>query len=111
MSYEDLDFAALQSRFVEVGRPPRDAQIVDRTWQYVNKKGGPDRRFAHNPSRDVALYSSLILASASGLTQVFQFSQPTVAQSFSVALEGLKKVRQELRAGNQVGSKPEMTAV
>jgi hypothetical protein len=50
------------------------------------------------------------LASASGLTQVFQFSQSTVAQSFSVAIEELKKDRQELRAGNEVRSKDEVTA-
>jgi hypothetical protein len=110
VSYAELEFAALQSRFVEDGRPPRDAQVVDHTWQYVNKKGGPDRRFANNPSRDVALYSSLILTSASGLNQVFQFSQSTVAEQFSKALGEMKIARQELRNADQQNSKQDVTA-
>jgi hypothetical protein len=90
VSYRDLEVAAIQSRFVEDGRPPRDAQVVDHTWQYVNKKGGPDRRFANNPRREVALYSSLLLASGSGLAQVFQFSRSTAAQQFATILQELK---------------------
>lgn len=27
---------------------PRDAEVVDYTWQYVNKKGGRDKRYANN---------------------------------------------------------------
>jgi hypothetical protein len=102
VSYADLEVAAIQSRFVEDGRPPRDAQVVDHTWQYVNKKGGPDGRFANNPRRDVALYSSLILASGSGLTQVFQFSQPTAAQEFATILLELKRAARDLHSVDSV---------
>lgn len=30
-----------------------NAQIVGRTWQYINKDGNPDRRYSHNPQLDV----------------------------------------------------------
>ena len=54
--------------------PPSDATVVGQTWQYVNKDGGPDRRFAHNPTRTVVLYDSRALVAVraprttSGLT-------------------------------------------
>ena len=36
------------TRFVESSNVPRDATIVGKTWQYVNKSGGPDRRYKNN---------------------------------------------------------------
>lgn len=110
VSYADLEVAAIQSRFVEEGHPPRDAEIVGHTWQYVNKKGGPDRRFANNPEREVALYSSLLLASGSGLTQVFQFSQPTAAQQFAATLGELKGASQGTRGLDGVKGKDDENA-
>ena len=90
VSYSRLAATATQSRFIEDGRAPDDANVVAHTWQYVNKNGGPDRRFANNPQRDVALYSELVLASESGLRQVFQFSKQTAAESFTAALALLR---------------------
>ena len=46
--YELIKWASSMTTFVE-SRAPEDSQVVGRTWQYVNKKGGPDRRFSHNP--------------------------------------------------------------
>lgn len=47
-SYQSLQILVSSTRFVEDGGVPRDATVVDRTWRYVNKKGGPDRRFKDN---------------------------------------------------------------
>lgn len=91
LPYRDLEVTAEQQRFIEDGRPPRDADVVDHTWQYVNKQGGPDRRFAHNPQRDIALYSTLFLTSRSGLRQAFQFSKSTAVSSFASSLSDLSK--------------------
>ncbi|WP_462388382.1 hypothetical protein [Acidovorax sp. Q11] len=54
-------------RFIEDGSPPRDAQVIDRTWRYVNKKGGPDKRFKNNRELPVCLYDELQLSSSTGL--------------------------------------------
>jgi len=47
-SYFELQTNAYAQRFIEDGALPRDSQRVDTTWQYVNVKGGPDRRFKNN---------------------------------------------------------------
>lgn len=62
--WSDLTYAALTvtaepSRVIESGRVPRDAERVDTTWQYVNVKGGPDRRFKNNRQLPVMLYGKL----------------------------------------------------
>lgn len=49
-SYANLNTESFSAQFIEQESVPRDATVVDHTWQYVNKKGGPDRRF--NSSRD-----------------------------------------------------------
>ncbi len=41
--------------------------MVDRTWRYVNKNGGPDRRFNNNAQLPVVKYGVLYLSSATGL--------------------------------------------
>jgi len=46
--YGNLGAWATRIRFTDSGRIPRDAQRVDTTWQYVNVRGGPDRRFKNN---------------------------------------------------------------
>ena len=46
------------TRFVE-SSAPEDSQVVDQTWQYVNKKGGPDRRFSYNPMLVVCSYGEM----------------------------------------------------
>ena len=75
ISYDQIvvDFNA--QRFIEDGSVPRDAEIVDRTWRFVNKKGGPDRRFNNNRELPVMLYEALSLNSGSGLNELFYLSR------------------------------------
>jgi len=54
---------------MESGGLPSDAQVVGRTWQYVNKKGGPDRRFNNNPEIPIALYEEGHFGSTTGLNE------------------------------------------
>jgi hypothetical protein len=51
IDYAGLRFDANPIRFVESQSVPRDAVVVDHTFRYVNKDGGPDRRFNYNPFR------------------------------------------------------------
>lgn len=74
VAYSDLSLHASQNRFIESESVPRDAKVVDRTWQYVNKSGGPDRRFKDNRELPVCLYEELVFMSRTGLQQHLQCS-------------------------------------
>lgn len=69
-------------RFVESEGVPRGAQRIDTTWQYGNKKGGPDRRFRNNRELPVMQYSLLALVSSSGLKALFMCSDPAATAGF-----------------------------
>lgn len=45
IDYCDIQTNASTTQFVEEEIVPRDAKIIGKTWRYVNKSGGPDRRF------------------------------------------------------------------
>jgi hypothetical protein len=49
--------------------------MVGNTWRYVNKSGGPDRRFSNNSQIPICLYESMLLTSGSGLRELFQMSR------------------------------------
>lgn len=74
LSYSDLSTSAHVTRFIEEEGVPKDASIVGRTWKYVNKSGGPDRRFKNNRELPVCLYGELELRSLSGLNTILMFS-------------------------------------
>lgn len=77
VSYDRLEAWAAAINFTESGRVPRDAQQVDTTWQYVNVKGGPDRRFKNNRQFPVMLYGEMGFTSPGGLNWLIQCSRPT----------------------------------
>jgi len=85
VGFEQLDVNSDEHRFIEDGGVPSDTKVVDRTWRYVNKKGGPDRRFNNNREIPVVLYGAILLASKSGLQELFQTSRigigPTLASA------------------------------
>ena len=66
VEYEDVSVSDSTTRFIEE-RPPSDAKIVDHTWKYPNKKGGPDRRFKNNYEIPICLYGELKIKSKSGM--------------------------------------------
>ena len=76
VSYSDLNIRFGATRFIESEAVPRDTQVIDRTWQYVNKSGTPDGRFRNNMQYPVCLYGTLELSSASGLHTQLMFSHP-----------------------------------
>jgi Protein of unknown function (DUF4236)/DnaJ domain len=81
-SYESITVRSEPQRFIEGESVPGDADIVDCTWQYVNKNGGPDRRFASNKRIPIVLYSRLTLSSSSGLSIFLQVSNQRAATQF-----------------------------
>jgi len=67
VSYASLQASAERTRYVESEGVPGDATVVDRTWRYVNKSGGPDRRFKDNRELPICAYSKLLLSTSNGL--------------------------------------------
>lgn len=74
LNYSDIETSAYTTRFIESEGVPKDAQIVGRTWKYVNKSGGPDKRFKNNRELPICLYGEIELKSFSGLNTIIMFS-------------------------------------
>jgi hypothetical protein len=88
--YDELEAVAGQTRFIEEDRVPTDARVVGQTWRYVNKSGGPDRRFSDNRELPVVLYGELSLRSRTGLNERFQYSRPDAGEDLAAALARLR---------------------
>lgn len=89
IAYGTLDLSVTSQRFIEEGGAPSDATVVGHTWRYVNRNGGPDRRFNNNPQLPVCLYDELHVRTASGLNEIFQLSKAGVGQGFASAVQFL----------------------
>ena len=74
LNYSDIVTDTHTTRFVEHEQVPKDAKIVGETWQYVNKSGGPDKRFKNNRKMPICLYGEIELKSTSGLNTIIMFS-------------------------------------
>jgi hypothetical protein len=81
-SYGDVEVTLRHTRFIEEEAPPPDATVVDQTWRYVNRKGGPDRRFSNNRQLPICLYGEIDLRSAGGLNERLHCSRVDVAEVF-----------------------------
>lgn len=79
LNYEDLTSNVQTTRFVESELVPKDANVVGHTWKYVNKSGGPDKRFKDNRQLPVCLYGELGLKSTTGLNTVLMFSNTNIS--------------------------------
>ena len=89
VAYGDLHCEIKAGRFIEDGSVPSDSMIVDKTWRYVNKKGGPDRRFSDNREIPVVVYEYLNLSSFTGLNEQFQLSRKGASSGLPVAFVAL----------------------
>jgi len=85
-SYERVQIHISSTNFVESGAVPKDAQIVQYTWQYVNKNGTPDRRYANNRQLPVCLYGVVRLTSLSGINVELQISNIQKCRDFDILI-------------------------
>lgn len=77
-AYADIEYSTLhvsgsERRFIEDGSVPSDSVVVGSTWKYVNKGGGPDRRFKDNRKMPILKYSQLEMQTGAGLRIIWQF--------------------------------------
>ena len=89
VGYRDLSVEIEPTRFIEREGVPRDARVVDQTWKYVNKNGGPDRRFKDNPEIPIVEYESVLFKSRTGLKELIHCSKVGVAQRFEQSVREL----------------------
>ena len=80
--------------FVEEGPVPADTDVVGRTWEYVNKSGGPDRRYKDNRELPRVEYGQLTFRISGEAPRVFQLSAPACADAASNAFAAALDVAQ-----------------
>ena len=83
IDYSDFKITTSSTRFVETEAVPKDAKVVDYTWQYVNNNGTPDRRFKNNRRLPICLYGQVFLRSDSGLNVELQISNEQNTRDFA----------------------------
>ena len=91
VSYADIMAERSTTRFIESEAVPADAVVVGQTWQYVNKRGGPDRRFKGNRELPICAYEEVRFTSLSGLNEVVQLSAQGAGQAVIDALAGIRR--------------------
>lgn len=92
VSYRTLDVSVTRQQFIEESGVPGDATVVGHTWRYVNRGGGPDRRFSNNPQLPICMYDELHFQTASGLNEVVQLSRSGIGEGFAAAVRHLGSV-------------------
>lgn len=81
--YKNLRITGHDTNFIESEPLPRDARVIDYTWQYVNKSGGPDRRFNNNRKLPVCLYSQYTFTSDTGFFEIIATSKLSAMDDFA----------------------------
>ena len=94
--YKNLKIDSYTTRFIEDESVPFDAQIVGQTWRYVNKQGGPDRRFNNNRQIPICTYSEYTLTSDTGIYEVITTSKQGAMDAFAGFLEQIGKLQSNM---------------
>ena len=84
--YDQLRIEVVSTRFIETDGVPRDSTQVGTTWRFVNKNGGPDRRFNNNAQIPILQYGEVVLHTDAGLQVILQTSSLDRARSFASLL-------------------------
>jgi hypothetical protein len=96
IGYATIATSATVTRFIESSGPvPRDAPQVGTTWQYVNKGGGPDRRFSNNRQLPIMQYEELALATPGGFRWDLQASLAPAAKRIAEVLNSKQEPPRE----------------
>jgi uncharacterized tellurite resistance protein B-like protein len=98
LRYGDLTLEPATINFVEEGRVPRDAARVGTTWKFVNRDGGPDRRFKDNRQLAVMKYDVLNLSSSAGMRLKLHVSKAGLAEKSAKDLDFVQNAIEELKS-------------
>ena len=86
LSTSDIGVESTPTSFIEHQSVPSDANIIGRAWQFRNKDGGPDRRFANNRELPRCGYIQMDFSSSGGLNEQILISNPS-SQSFAAVIQ------------------------
>jgi hypothetical protein len=81
VAYDQLVVGQQLTQFIEEENVPSDSRVVGQTWRYVNKGGGPDRRFRDNRELPICEYEALHFQSNSGLNELLHVSRKGVGDA------------------------------
>jgi hypothetical protein len=97
IAYSHLGVRPGHTRFIEDSAPPGDALRVDQTWQYVNVKGGPDRRYKSNRVLPIMLYGTVDFTTRQGLQWQLQVSRTDAAAPVAQAVTSSPALTQAVK--------------
>jgi len=97
--YKNLRITGYTTRFIENEWLPPDAQVIDQTWRYVNKRGGPDRRFNNNRQIPVCAYSEYTMTSDTGIYEVISTSKKGAMDDFASFLGQIGNLQARMSIG------------
>jgi hypothetical protein len=80
--YSEIQTSLQDLEYVEQEALPRDAKVVGKTWKYVRRDGGADRRFNNNRQLPIARYG-LVAFSSQNFIAYLIVSSLEVASSFT----------------------------
>ncbi|MEO1348934.1 MAG: hypothetical protein AAFW84_09055 [Cyanobacteria bacterium J06635_15] len=80
--YSEVEASFQDLEYVEQEALPSDATIIGKTWKYIRRDGGPDRRFKNNRQLPIVRYG-VVAFSSSNFTAYLIVSSLNIASSFT----------------------------
>lgn len=103
-SYDTFSVDFSTTNFIESEFVPPDSRIVDTTWRFVNRNGGPDRRFSNNRQLPVVQYGFVHFRTRSGMNIQLNVSNVEIASYFSQMFNGIASDSQEYKEQRTYGN-------
>jgi uncharacterized protein YecT (DUF1311 family) len=92
LSYDQLQIYWNTTIFLETDGVPSDSLVLGYSWQFVNKNGGPDRRFKNNRQIPRAQYQQMGIEGGGNLRKVLHLSKVEDRGPFDTALSNLRNM-------------------
>ena len=86
--YDEVQALFQDLEYVEQEILPNDATVIGKTWKYVRRDGGPDRRFKNNRQLPIVRYG-LVAFSSSNFTAYIIVSSLEIASYFTQSFSNL----------------------
>lgn len=88
---EETKFILTNERIVWTENVPKDSNIADYTYQYVNKKGGPDKRFSNNHQIPIIDMTSLTIVLQEENTVSLYISNSQVSKKYHNVIDEINR--------------------
>lgn len=92
LDFQELSFDFSETTFVEQSGTPSDSEVVGYTYRYVNKNGGPDRRYKDNPKYPECLYGTINIKNDNGLNLSILLSSKSKTMQAKQFYESLRSI-------------------